>query len=206
MSATVVDWSRVLDDADAETAALMIKLQLEDARDFAAEQATAGNYHALDAVVACEAHAIELQMYRDLRGLAILEKPDTVDDPTTTGTGEPVLFMCAACNDSKGADDVNQVPCQHYYCDTCLSDLFRAATVDESLYPPRCCRQDIPYEDISRYLPGELRTLFEGKREELDDKNRLYCRVPTCSAYIGNATRDSDKGTCPTCAAQTCHD
>ncbi|KAK5123559.1 hypothetical protein LTR85_002597 [Meristemomyces frigidus] len=214
MAAIQVDVRRALDEAGPENAAMIIALTLEDSHQFAAEQAAAGNYHALDAVIAREEWEKEVRMYRGFHGLAILEEPDLVDEIAVTIQADteakakaehrPMLFQCAACNGHFNADDCYQVNCEHYYCDGCLAELFRGATTDESLYPPRCCGDTIPYEDISIFLPKELREHFEGKREELDDTNRLYCRVPTCSAYIGVGLRFGDAGTCVKCDAKTC--
>lgn len=209
------DMERALDDVDDATAALIIKLQIEDAREFAAQQAAAGNYHALDDVVAREAYEVELKRYRGTRGLTILETPDLVDEIAATirtdteieshARQQPAKFQCGACNDYWTADECYKVvECEHYYCDDCLADLFKGATTDESLYPPRCCGYTIPYEDISGFLPRKLRAQFEEKKEELDDTDRLYCRVPTCSAYIAKTSRTADVGVCAKCTAETC--
>lgn len=50
---------------------------------------------------------------------------------------------CAACQEHVRFFDTARVPCSHEYCRECLQDLFRASMTDDSLFPPRCCRQPI---------------------------------------------------------------
>lgn len=75
---------------------------------------------------------------------------------------------------------------------------------DRSLYPPRCCRQVIPWDTV-RYLVSEnLATQFDAKREELEDKFPVYCHDKQCSKYIKADAQDLTKATCSSCHAQTC--
>lgn len=205
-------WSRVLDDADEATAQLIVQLQLEDVE-------ALGSADDEDSEVASRAYEVELRQYRAVsqhegeetvlaEAFAAAagedETAQTPPPPADTGTQEPMLFQCASCHGRFDADHSQQVPCEHYYCDDCLTHLFASCTTDETLYPPRCCRQTIPYEDVKPYIPADVRSQFEGKKEELDDRHRVYCRVKTCSTYIGYAHREGDTGTCPQCANTTC--
>lgn len=97
-----------------------------------------------------------------------------------------------------------KVPCQHHYCDGCLNSLFRLAMNDEDSYPPRCCTQLIPLDDVRLFLNARLVTDFETKKEELDDAKPTYCCVPACSTYISQEHKRENVGTCPECAAETC--
>ncbi len=76
--------------------------------------------------------------------------------------------------------------------------------VDESLFPPRCCRQPFPWELVRDKLSEELQTAFPIKRIELETQNRTYCYVATCSAFIKPDDYDKDKTTCPKCQSITC--
>lgn len=114
------------------------------------------------------------------------------------------LFECRACAEKNDADGSYTAPCEHNYCDDCLKGLFSLSMKDETVYPPRCCRQPIPYDDVRLFLGAELARDFDAKREELDDQARLYCHVPTCSAYIRGADRNGALGTCFHCYATTC--
>ena len=77
---------------------------------------------------------------------------------------------------------------------------------DERIFPPRCCTQPIPFEDVRLFLDDSLVSKFEGKREELEDTKKTYCHVPKCSSYIGQANKEGNVGTCPSSSyvAQTC--
>ncbi|KAG9311554.1 hypothetical protein JVU11DRAFT_7759 [Chiua virens] len=50
---------------------------------------------------------------------------------------------CVICQDPIRGAEI-RAPCGHYYDIECITDLFQSATRDETLYPPRCCRQNIP--------------------------------------------------------------
>lgn len=116
-----------------------------------------------------------------------------------------VRFNCNSCEDLFDADHCYPAPCQHYYCDGCMDNLFRLSLTDERIYPPRCCTTHyIPLDDVRLFLDKDLVIEFEAKKEELDDTKRTYCYVPTCSKYIGQSNKEGNTGTCPACAAQTC--
>jgi hypothetical protein len=62
---------------------------------------------------------------------------------------------CEACGDETDFVDGGRVPCRHEYCRDCLH--FKAAmTMDESLFPPRCCGQQIPLDKVRIFLTSEL--------------------------------------------------
>ncbi|KAI7365836.1 hypothetical protein KC354_g4596 [Hortaea werneckii] len=114
---------------------------------------------------------------------------------------------CAACGDEAEDEDSNNfchVPCGHWYCDECLQTLFRATITDESLFPPGCCKQPFEFIAIRPHLPEELAAQFEAKKEELGNKNRIYCTRPTCSAFIGTDHRNKRVAVCPDCKSETC--
>ncbi|TKA21779.1 hypothetical protein B0A50_08700 [Salinomyces thailandicus] len=191
MAETTADWEQVLNDADDETVALLIKLSLEDLNTLAEQQAGTADGPPPDQVIVREQWATMLRLYSGRRGLA------------TPPSSQPPV-ECSVCNEVRPVDDSYQAPCGHWYCDGCLNDLFHAATTDESLYPPRCCRQRMPYDDLASHLFTRARLAFEGKREELDDQSRVYCRDPTCSTYIARAHRADDVAVCPKCETEVC--
>lgn len=112
--------------------------------------------------------------------------------------------VCVACTQSKPYFDVIAATCQHEYCRDCLQELFRASFTDESLFPPRCCRQDVALDQVSVLLNNELISEFERKRIEFGTTNRTYCAQATCSAFIPPAAINIHIGTCPECSSQTC--
>ena len=95
-------------------------------------------------------------------------------------------------------------PCQHEYCRDCIRDLFSASLTDESLFPPRCCRQNIPLKAVSIFLTKEIKKEFEKKKVEFGTPNRTYCSRPTCSTFIKAENIVDEIAFCPDCTRQTC--
>lgn len=207
----------VLNEADNETAELIVQLQLEDV---ASLVLTADN------AVAHRLYERELRNYRGVRRDRNLAQV-LQDQETALAGGQPAapdvvaavlqeeeqveaapvvidLHECAACTNVKVAAQVIQAPCSHYYCDHCVENLFHESTRDETLYPPRCCKQDIPFADIKEHLTGKLQSAFQAKKEELDTKDRTYCFISKCSTFIGAEHIKGDTATCPACEAVTC--
>jgi len=86
-------------------------------------------------------------------------------------------------------------PCGHAYCIGCLKELFKTSMQDESLMPPRCCREEIPI-DLAKLTPKETED-FYAKSLECSTTDRLYCSQPTCSTFIPPASIVNSVGTCP---------
>lgn len=95
-------------------------------------------------------------------------------------------------------------PCSHIYCHGCVTDLFKCAMVDESLFPPRCCNQKMPLETTEDFLPAELLKKYQEKELEHSTSNRTYCYIPTCLASIPPQCIQNDVATCEICHCKTC--
>ncbi|KAK4508696.1 hypothetical protein PRZ48_002435 [Zasmidium cellare] len=185
-----------LDDLDDETAQLILNMQLEDiANDEAAEASwRRPSRKQRDHQFARQLYEEELALYRLQRDL-----------PEPPPAPEPELFECCACGESNSSEKDYTAQCGHHYCTDCLTGLFAAAMKDERLYPPRCCTRAIPFPIARRYLTREIEAAFADKKEELDDADRHYCCVPTCSAYIPRDHRFVfDTARCPFCQEYTC--
>lgn len=111
---------------------------------------------------------------------------------------------CTACDSEKSLFDIFRAPCGHDYCKDCLSNLFQLATTDETLFPPRCCRQEIPLQLVKLYLSSTLFRTFEKKSIEFKSSNRTYCCQPTCSEFISSDDISGERATCTACGAHTC--
>ncbi|RPD81806.1 hypothetical protein L226DRAFT_555892 [Lentinus tigrinus ALCF2SS1-7] len=113
------------------------------------------------------------------------------------------LEICVICRDDiRGV--IVRAPCGDAYDIECLVDLFRAATVDESLFPPACCRQPFDLKVVRQYLNKELATLVDKKAIEFGTRNRVYCCRPSCSIFIGSGTTVASQLICPQCRMETC--
>lgn len=110
---------------------------------------------------------------------------------------------CDTCMDMK---HTVQMPCAHHYCRHCTVRLFTEALPDESLFPVRCCRQNIPMSLVSSYLGTDLTRQVEKKAVEYATTNRTYCHVASCATFIEPGYTHGSTGICPRehCGSQTC--
>lgn len=125
---------------------------------------------------------------------AALRKPADIEE----------TLQCAACTGNRMWFETVKLPCGHDYCEDCISDLFEQSMNDETLYPPRCCRQPIPLNSTSPFLRAGLFEAFNEKKTELDASDRLYCHEPSCNAFIPPDQIEHDIATCPQCHRNTC--
>lgn len=114
------------------------------------------------------------------------------------------LTDCIRCFDTLPRDDAYRSPCGCYYCEDCVNWLFRQSMTDVELYPPRCCHQPMPLDDVLPLLTRKLAREFRNKQEELDDQNKAYCHRPTCSTYVPVVNRKDNIADCPLCQTETC--
>jgi hypothetical protein len=121
----------------------------------------------------------------------------------TSGTGH----HCVICRDPIFDVEV-RAPCGHFYDIDCITDLFQSATRDETLYPPRCCGQNIRLSQVQPHLTQALLAELELKAREFGTLNRVYCATPACSRFLGplheGYFKKVFKCTSPTCTTMTC--
>lgn len=213
-----------LDDLDDVTAETITRFEILDIQDTTpappvpARQGPARDeaLKAQQEQTAREVHRVELLRYREVRGFANADFPHVPNLATDEDTDDqveevvnrvvPVVYDCTSCGDDHPLENMLVAPCDHRFCAECLESLYRASMKDETLFPPRCHGAPFPYEDASRLLSPELRVEFSAKREELADRNKLYCSVPTCSAYIPAGDRSGRTAACTKCGMSTCTD
>ncbi|RHZ54360.1 uncharacterized protein CDV56_101952 [Aspergillus thermomutatus] len=124
----------------------------------------------------------------------------------TAYSDEEPLYECAVCTELVPSTNTVQAPCRHIYCRTCAVRLFQDSMTDESLFPPRCCRKEIPLSLVSGFLGLARSQEFEEKAIEFSDLHRTYCSNPSCSKYIFPYPHlvSSYIGTCSHCSSRTC--
>lgn len=217
------DWKNLLNDVDVETAELIIQLQLQDINALAPEQPAATDRRPgrPDTQIAkgvykreltdCDAHITNRKLAENLEdddneiestleaaafGWKYDEYTNTVE--RVSEPPPPVRRVaCIACSDDYHPRDIVKAPCNHDYCRDCLENLYEGCMTDETLFPPRCCHQEFPWELVRHALTQQLRSRFGSKRVELETKDRTYCHVPTCSAFIKPDTYVGNGGKCP---------
>ena len=150
-----------------------------------------------------------------MSGSVTLEKTGEVHRParasSSKSTGKKhVSFQgdvkrqeCVACREQKHDFDTLRASCGDVYCRECIVSLFLAALTDESLFPPRCCRQNIELEAAQDFLEPEIQEEYRLKEIEYSTPNRTYCTQPWCSRFLPSSAVTADVGTC-LCGFQTC--
>ncbi|KAJ6441082.1 hypothetical protein O9K51_06876 [Purpureocillium lavendulum] len=111
---------------------------------------------------------------------------------------------CTCCEESYPKTTMALLPCSHIYCRRCLNTVFERASVEQSLFPPRCCAQAIPLDDNLDHLTAETVAKFKAKLVEFTTPNRTYCHRQTCSAFVPPSAIADGVGTCVHCNAKTC--
>lgn len=115
-----------------------------------------------------------------------------------------VYRQCIVCDLKKPLFETFQTPCGHDYCQECLHTLFQLSVTDETLFPPRCCRQEIPFQSVKIYLSSALLATLELKSIEFKTSDRTYCSQPSCSLFIAPLDITGEQATCTTCGTRTC--
>ncbi|KAI1798044.1 hypothetical protein LXA43DRAFT_1070170 [Ganoderma leucocontextum] len=118
---------------------------------------------------------------------------------------------CVTCMERIRGPSI-RTPCGHYYDIECIRQLFDAATKDESIFPPGCCRRSIPLTSVWGHLSDRLQSTFEEKRREFSVQNRVYCAKPSCSRFLAaqqdrnHSLWDQPSRKCPApgCGTITC--
>jgi IBR domain, a half RING-finger domain len=111
---------------------------------------------------------------------------DAVTQPEVdTNKSEDQGPVCTFCFSVLEPCDIVKPHCEHSYCSNCIKSMFLKACKDESSMPPRCCTA-IPLGIALPFLTKDEATLFREKFEEWHTTDRIYCPVPTCSAFIPN--------------------
>ncbi|KAI5240734.1 hypothetical protein E4T42_08264 [Aureobasidium subglaciale] len=119
---------------------------------------------------------------------------------------EAALLTCTGCESRFTRHQSYKAPCNHFYCMECLANFFEYTINDESLYPPKCCGQEIPFEGMKTLLDNKLITRYAKKQVEYDTEatKRTYCSVSTCKGFVPASNTINEVATCPTCGKRTC--
>ncbi|KAH8814946.1 hypothetical protein F5884DRAFT_666856, partial [Xylogone sp. PMI_703] len=92
----------------------------------------------------------------------------------------------------------------HLYCRTCIRMLFEQSMTDESIFPPRCCREPITISSVQRFLTKDIKRRYNRKRIEFRTRNRTYCHSRKCAAFIRPSRVEVAVATCKSCGLKTC--
>ena len=126
---------------------------------------------------------------------ASVSEPESSDWVATRLTA--AYRRCTACQEH--IRFFARVPCGHEYCRECLKGPFQASMTDDSLFPPRCCRQSITTGRVRVFLTVDLIKQYEQKKVEFDTPDRTYCSNPLCSAFLRLQDITDEQAFCPDC-------
>jgi hypothetical protein len=115
------------------------------------------------------------------------DNTNTANNDTDTDKNTPTM-KCRFCYDEipEPLQATVSSPCKNHRsptCDACIRKMFLNACKDETQMPPTCC-SPIPASYGRRVLSVDEMALYQEKYEEWSTHDRLYCPVPTCSAFI----------------------
>lgn len=115
-------------------------------------------------------------------------------------------FHCIACTDRAPRANMVTAPCGHRYCGDCVKSLFMRSTKDESLYPPKCCKQHIPLASAARFLDETDLAVFQLAAVEFATQHRVYCSNLKCGMFIvpNNIESSLQRAFCSACGTETC--
>jgi hypothetical protein len=111
---------------------------------------------------------------------------------------------CSACGDAVHPHLAVKMACKDVYCKVCVKRLFLDATKDQSLFPPKCHRNQFDISDIRNELTAEELAAFEAAQEEFTSTNKVYCANTDCARFIRALNRTKDLAHCANCGIETC--
>ncbi|KAF8853102.1 hypothetical protein BDZ45DRAFT_658482 [Acephala macrosclerotiorum] len=121
---------------------------------------------------------------------------------TTRKPNKQSRRQCTACQDTFIFYELRRAPCGREYC---LQELFRASLTDDSLFPPRYCRQPITCGGgVRSFLAADLVHQHEEEKIKFETPNRTYCSNSLCSTFIPTEHSEKERASCSNCEALTC--
>jgi hypothetical protein len=156
---------------------------------------------------------VDEELLAKLAGIHMSEKAGRKLLPTSEEDGsQGALFprakrhTCEACDEDVSYFKVFKAPCDHEYCGDCVYQLFDKSLTDETLFPPRCCRQVIPIDSkcLALFLNKDMRVKYEERKAEMETTDRVYCSNASCSAFIMPKTTIKGVAKCSKCQNETC--
>lgn len=140
-----------------------------------------------------------------LAGLYISREAGKALYPSTDDTDATEReVQCSVCLNSKSYFEVTTTACGHHYCKPCIQQFFRDSFKDDTLFPPRCCKQHIDPDAIKIFMTRAILERFEEKMVEFNTMDKTYCSNKVCAAFIMPATISGDVGQCTKCGTLTC--
>lgn len=113
-------------------------------------------------------------------------------------------YQCTVCTEMFRADDIIRLDCKDLYCPECLKELFVKSTSDMTLFPPRCCRVEIPLSLVGDAMTAHEMEDFTSAKIEVATTKRIYCSNIHCGKFIPPVDINADTADCGRCGTLTC--
>ncbi|KAJ5616772.1 hypothetical protein N7537_001886 [Penicillium hordei] len=128
------------------------------------------------------------------------------DDIAETSEEETeTRHACTSCTEEYPLSNIFQTECAHNYCREFILRLSENSPTNESLYPPRCCRQPIRAPTAVEDMIGiEMTKRSKERKTETSASERTYRSNKTCARYIPPHNIRRGVGICQFCTARTC--
>jgi hypothetical protein len=141
----------------------------------------------------------------NLSQLAEVHDQHQIEETTRAEIATSTASTCLSCEEPVTAETAYRAPCEHWYCQSCLEQLFRTVLVHESLYPPKCCVA-LPWDEVKEQLPRRLWLDSKRRMTELNvpASERVYCAQQACSLFLGDKRVLGGTVKCPQCRLDTC--
>lgn len=125
--------------------------------------------------------------------------------PTTKD--KPRTLSCVVCTEDIIKSATLTLACGDVYCVDCLRGHLLSCCNDQTMFPPRCCKQQIPEDTIMGVLTDEgERARFALARIESETADKTYCSGVDCGRFVPpeKVERASNRADCTACGTQTC--
>ncbi|GLI80026.1 hypothetical protein PoHVEF18_008374 [Penicillium ochrochloron] len=115
---------------------------------------------------------------------------------------------CVSCNEEVKPSKLVRATCGHEYCRPCIQEMVTIALKDRSLFPIRCCAQEILAKDVAPALGPRARRVYFSRAFEAatPPAERWYCPAANCRAWISPRFLKPRSKTqkCPYCRVAIC--
>ncbi|PYI24505.1 hypothetical protein BO99DRAFT_455544 [Aspergillus violaceofuscus CBS 115571] len=111
---------------------------------------------------------------------------------------------CCVCLEKFQQNEVTRVGCDHTYCHGCIRELFVRSLHDQTLFPPRCCGQEIQLALVEGLLNEEELDNFNNRHIEHTTAHPVYCGNRACGAFVRPELITGDRARCTGCLNLTC--
>ncbi|KAF3386109.1 E3 ubiquitin-protein ligase ARIH2 [Penicillium rolfsii] len=115
---------------------------------------------------------------------------------------------CVSCDEEVKPSKLVSATCGHSYCRPCIRVMVKIALKNRSLFPIRCCAQEIPAQAVAPALGPQARRVYISRALEAatPPAERWYCPAANCRAWISPEFLEPRSKTqkCPYCQVVIC--